>query len=193
ALVVDEQQDTTVWEHGARLVVFAIVEPLPGQLAGLVRLCCGGDPAQREQASRSDHCLHQVAAPQFPSHLPPHFTKTDSPGVRGAAGIGHLTERTQNSRKQARDSHKSQNRRYRLETTNCAKKTPRSRVPYSQSDSSGLGCWLNDCHTLGVEGDFFMLGSEGAGFAGSSNGSPILARPFFNTTTGRPDAELISF
>jgi hypothetical protein len=56
-----------------------------------------------------------------------------------------------------------------------------------------LGGWLNDCHTLGVEGDFFMLGSEGAGFVGSSNGSPILARPIFNTTTGRPDAELISF
>jgi hypothetical protein len=56
-----------------------------------------------------------------------------------------------------------------------------------------LGAWLGDCHTLGVEGDFFMLGSEGTGFAASSTGSPILARPFFNTTTGRPDAELIAF
>jgi hypothetical protein len=56
-----------------------------------------------------------------------------------------------------------------------------------------LGGWLNDCHTLGVEGDFFMLESEGAGFTASSTGSPILARPFFNTRTGRPDAELISF
>jgi hypothetical protein len=56
-----------------------------------------------------------------------------------------------------------------------------------------LGGWLNDCHTLGVEGDFFMLESEGTGFTASSNGSPILARPIFNTITGRPDAELISF
>jgi hypothetical protein len=56
-----------------------------------------------------------------------------------------------------------------------------------------LGGWLNDCHTLGVEGDFFMLGSEGAGFTASSSGSPILARPIFNTTTGLPDSQLISF
>jgi hypothetical protein len=56
-----------------------------------------------------------------------------------------------------------------------------------------LGGWLNDCHTLGVEGGFFMLGSEGAGFTASSTGSPILARPIFNTTTGLPDSQLISF
>jgi hypothetical protein len=56
-----------------------------------------------------------------------------------------------------------------------------------------LGGWLNDCQTLGVEGDFFLLSSQGTGFAASSNGSPILARPFFDTTTGRPNAELISF
>src|SRR5262249_30220305 len=45
----------------------------------------------------------------------------------------------------------------------------------------------------GVEGVFFLLSSQGTGFAASSNGSPILARPFFDTTTGRPNAELISF
>jgi hypothetical protein len=56
-----------------------------------------------------------------------------------------------------------------------------------------LGGWLNDCHTLGVEGDFFLLSSAGTGFAARSTGSPFLARPFFNTTTGRPDAELVSF
>ena len=56
-----------------------------------------------------------------------------------------------------------------------------------------LGGWLNDCQTLGVEGDFFLLSSQGTGFAASSTGSPILARPFFNTTTGQPDAQLVSF
>ena len=56
-----------------------------------------------------------------------------------------------------------------------------------------LGGWLDDCHKLGVEADYFLLESEGAGFAASSNGNPILARPIFNTTTGLPDAQLISF
>jgi hypothetical protein len=55
-----------------------------------------------------------------------------------------------------------------------------------------LGSWLNDCHTLGVEGDFFTLVSQGTGFPASSSGNPILARPFFNTSTGLPDAELIA-
>jgi hypothetical protein len=56
-----------------------------------------------------------------------------------------------------------------------------------------LGAWLNDCQTLGVEGDFFMLSSKGTGFAASSAGSPILARPFFDAATGRPNSEVIAF
>jgi hypothetical protein len=56
-----------------------------------------------------------------------------------------------------------------------------------------LGAWLNDCQTFGVEGDFFMLSSKGTSFAASSAGSPILARPFFDATTGRPNSELIAF
>jgi hypothetical protein len=56
-----------------------------------------------------------------------------------------------------------------------------------------LGAWLNDCQTVGVEGDFFMVSSRGTGFAASSPGSPILARPFFDASTGRPNAELIAF
>ena len=38
-----------------------------------------------------------------------------------------------------------------------------------------------------------MLSSKGTGFAASSSGSPILARPFFDATTGRPNSELTSF
>jgi hypothetical protein len=56
-----------------------------------------------------------------------------------------------------------------------------------------LGAWLNDCQTLGVEGDFFMLSNQGTGFAASSTGNPILARPFFDATTGRPNSELVAF
>jgi hypothetical protein len=54
-----------------------------------------------------------------------------------------------------------------------------------------LGGWLNDC--IGIEGDFFMLSSSGSGFGASSTGNPILARPFFNAATGRPDSQLIAF
>jgi hypothetical protein len=56
-----------------------------------------------------------------------------------------------------------------------------------------VGCWLNDCQTIGVEADFFMLSTEGTSFAASSAGNPILARPFFDASTGRPNSELIAF
>ena len=56
-----------------------------------------------------------------------------------------------------------------------------------------LGAWLNECRTLGVEGDFFLLSSRGSGFVASSTGSPILARPFLDATTGRPNSELVAF
>jgi hypothetical protein len=56
-----------------------------------------------------------------------------------------------------------------------------------------LGWWVNDCHTLGVEGDFFMLSSQGTGFVASSTGDPILARPFFDANTGKASSELIAF
>ena len=56
-----------------------------------------------------------------------------------------------------------------------------------------LGAWLDDSHRLGVEGDFFFLSSRGSGFDASSSGSPILARPFIDATTGQPNSELIAF
>jgi hypothetical protein len=56
-----------------------------------------------------------------------------------------------------------------------------------------LGAWLNDGQTLGIEGDFFILSSGETGFAASSTGNPILARPFLDATTGRPNSELIAF
>jgi hypothetical protein len=37
------------------------------------------------------------------------------------------------------------------------------------------------------------MGNQGTTFAVSSGGNPILARPFFNTFTGTPDAQLIAF
>jgi hypothetical protein len=55
------------------------------------------------------------------------------------------------------------------------------------------GLWLNDCRTCGLEESLFFLNPTGEGAGFRSNGDPILARPFFNTMTGQPDAELVAF
>jgi hypothetical protein len=44
-----------------------------------------------------------------------------------------------------------------------------------------------------IEGDWFTLGSKGAEFHQSSEGNPILARPFFNLSTGAQDSNLIAY
>lgn len=54
-----------------------------------------------------------------------------------------------------------------------------------------LGISLTPCTR--IEGDWFTLGSNGAGYHHSSNGNPILARPFFNLSTGAQDANLIAY
>ena len=57
-----------------------------------------------------------------------------------------------------------------------------------------MGLWLDCCNTWGIEGDYFDLGRQNTSYdSGLSNGSTILARPFFNTEFGYPDAELAAF
>jgi hypothetical protein len=68
----------------------------------------------------------------------------------------------------------------------------------------GLGTWLDCGRSYGVEGDYWLLGSETARFYAASNeaGSPCLFRPFFNVNPrdvegeldppARPDAEVVS-
>jgi hypothetical protein len=56
-----------------------------------------------------------------------------------------------------------------------------------------LGYWLDSGKTLAVEGGVFALDSAFAPFSAVSNGNPILARPFFNTSTGLSDAVLVAF
>jgi hypothetical protein len=56
-----------------------------------------------------------------------------------------------------------------------------------------LSAWLDDPQTIGVEAYFFGLESTSNHFSAASDGIPILARPFFNTQTGAPDAVLIAF
>jgi hypothetical protein len=44
-----------------------------------------------------------------------------------------------------------------------------------------------------IEFTYLGLGSESDGFQASSDGEPVLARPFFNVDTGQNDAELVAF
>jgi hypothetical protein len=55
------------------------------------------------------------------------------------------------------------------------------------------GLWLGECRKWAISGDGFFLetGNDSGLFA--SPGNPPLTRPFFNLTTGQPDAELVSF
>lgn len=56
-----------------------------------------------------------------------------------------------------------------------------------------LGYWFDDCETLGIENTFFFIGGSSDGYTASSSGSPILARPFFNTDTQANDSILLAF
>lgn len=56
-----------------------------------------------------------------------------------------------------------------------------------------FGFWLDKCQTWGVGAEYFELGQESVSFSRRSTGNPILARPFFNTLTGREDSELVAF
>jgi hypothetical protein len=55
------------------------------------------------------------------------------------------------------------------------------------------GAWLDHEQTIGVEGYFFGLEGLADHFTAASDGSSILARPFFNAQSGHGDALLIAF
>ena len=56
-----------------------------------------------------------------------------------------------------------------------------------------FGTWFDRFPGLGLEGEYFGLAQGSESFFQNSNGSPTLARPFFNITTGLQDAELVAF
>jgi hypothetical protein len=56
----------------------------------------------------------------------------------------------------------------------------------------GGGFWLDPCHTLALEGNFFFLASRSNNFVNGSTGLPILARPFFDSR-GFENAQLVAF
>ena len=55
------------------------------------------------------------------------------------------------------------------------------------------GLWLTPQAAFGIEGEFFDLAEQDDGFSGSSDGSTILGRPFFDVTAGQETARLIAF
>ena len=55
-----------------------------------------------------------------------------------------------------------------------------------------VGYWFGDGRLLGIEGGGFFLGRQTSSFTAASNGTPILARPFFNAVTGLQDSELVA-
>ena len=53
------------------------------------------------------------------------------------------------------------------------------------------GIWLNPAQTVGVEGDWFMLGTANTHFSASSGGIPILSRPFYDLSPTQADPSQI--
>lgn len=47
-----------------------------------------------------------------------------------------------------------------------------------------FGRWLGPCQSWGIEGEYFSLENQTTQFIGSSRGSPVLARPFFDVLNG---------
>jgi hypothetical protein len=53
--------------------------------------------------------------------------------------------------------------------------------------------WFDACHECGLEGSFFFLGQKTLNLGAFSGGTPVLARPFFNTRTNAESEELVAF
>lgn len=68
--------------------------------------------------------------------------------------------------------------------------TPGTTILYGGSRVDGYGrsggrlttgLWLDCAQTIGIEGDFFALANATSYYSATSNGNPILSRPFFDT------------
>lgn len=55
-----------------------------------------------------------------------------------------------------------------------------------------MGYWFRPCQ-FGLQASYLFLGDESETYDASSEGDPILARPFFNVQDGEQDARLIAF
>jgi hypothetical protein len=54
------------------------------------------------------------------------------------------------------------------------------------------GLWFDPCATCGIDFGGFNFGTNGQNFAATSGGNPGLFRPFFNTTTGAQDVQIVA-
>ena len=55
------------------------------------------------------------------------------------------------------------------------------------------GLWLNDCQTVGVEGEYLALGNQSDPFHDWSDGTPIISRPFFDVLKNEENVEKVAF
>ena len=55
------------------------------------------------------------------------------------------------------------------------------------------GFWLTRQRVFAIEGEYFRFADQEQSFSAAGDGSPIVARPFFDVTTGAENAQLISF
>jgi hypothetical protein len=56
-----------------------------------------------------------------------------------------------------------------------------------------IGWWFDSCRRLGIEGDYFGLEDRAESFRESSDGTPILARPFYDIVSGEENSSLTAF
>ncbi len=56
-----------------------------------------------------------------------------------------------------------------------------------------LGVWMDPCQSLGIGGRLFSLGESTANHSETTDRLPILARPFFNLTLSREDADVVGY
>ena len=56
-----------------------------------------------------------------------------------------------------------------------------------------VGAWLDCCHTEAITYDFLYAGRQSSPFFASSDGDPILCRPFTDANTGDPTCQLVAF
>ncbi|SRR5579883_508613 len=55
------------------------------------------------------------------------------------------------------------------------------------------GYWFSPDQTFGMDATFFFLGGQSASFDDSSDGIPVLTRPFYNVNSGHEDAFIVAF
>lgn len=55
------------------------------------------------------------------------------------------------------------------------------------------GIWLDKSREIGIGGSFLGLGRSATHYGVFSPGEQIIARPFFNVSSGSPDSEVVSF